>query len=115
MPADKPGVLILDDAKFDAAVSSGSTELVALLAGEEGGLTGALKTLTDDYTRSGTGMLASRQNGLRSRIQSFDDQISRIEDRASALESRLQKQFSAADSLIGSLNSQMTYISKIFG
>ncbi len=113
--ADKTGVLILDDAKFDAAVSTTSADLVQLLAGEEGGLTGALKSLTDDYTRSSTGMLASRQNGLRSRIQSFDDQISRIEDRASALETRLQKQFSAADSLIGSLNSQMTYISKIFG
>ncbi|MFO0729299.1 MAG: flagellar filament capping protein FliD [Myxococcota bacterium] len=112
---DNSGALTVDSAKFDAAVATSSSGLVSLLSGDSGGLTGAVKALTDSYSKASTGLIASVTKGINDRIRGFDDQIQRIEDRASALEARLQKQFSAADSLIGTLNSQMTYISKIFG
>ncbi len=130
---DRDGSMSLDRAKLDKAIAANPDGLTRMLAGvgdrsatpvspaddpdgslrKLNGLVASLTSLTGEYTRSGDGILATKQTAIRSRIKGWDGQIERIELKASSLEERLRKQFTATDQTIALLNSQTTFISSI--
>ncbi|MBK8014072.1 MAG: flagellar filament capping protein FliD [Deltaproteobacteria bacterium] len=113
---NRDGSLTLDSTKFSNAVDSDSAGLEAFIYGDngEGGITGGLSELIDRFTQSTTGILSSRQSLLKDEANRFDEQIERVEDRATQLGDRLRKQFAALDRLMVNLNSQTTYIAALF-
>lgn len=108
----RDGTLSLDRTKLDASITAEPDGLARLMAGS-GGMVTSMAALTGDYTRSGDGVLASKQTAIRSRIKGWDGQIERIESKATSLQERLTRQFSATDSTIAILNSQSTYINSM--
>jgi flagellar hook-associated protein 2 len=113
---DREGVMSITDTALTARTSSDPDGLGVLFAGsgERPGVAQSLKDLITEYTRAATGVITSKQDGLRTRVRGIDDQIEAINERASGLESRLRKQFSAADSLIAGLNSQASFLTALF-
>lgn len=113
---DQTGQLSIDTDKFNTTLQADPTKLSGLLAGDGvTSFTAVVKSLVDEYTKSGTGTLVTKQNGLRSRIDDWDDQIERIEDRASRMETRLRKTFAALDVKMAEMNNQSTYVAQAFG
>lgn len=111
---DRDGSLSLDRAKLDKAIAASPDGLARMFAGtNKNGLVASMTSLTGEYTRSGDGILATKQTALRSRISGWDGQIERIELKASSLEERLRKQFTSTDQTIALLNSQTTFISSM--
>lgn len=113
---NRDGSLAVDSTKFTNAVDSDSAGLEAFIYGDdgEGGITGGLTELIDRFTQSTTGILSSRQSLLKQESSRYDEQIERVEDRATQLGDRLTKQFAALDRLMVNLNSQTTYIAALF-
>lgn len=109
------GALSVDGAAFAAALTSDPTGLSNLLAGDGvTSFTAIVKNLVTEYTQSGTGILVTKENGLRSRIDDFDIQIEKIEDRADRLEVRLRRTFAALDVRMAELNNQASYLASAF-
>jgi len=103
--------LTIDSAKFASMISSDPSALDDLFAGDGvTSFTAKLKALVDDNIRSGTGTLITKQSNLRSRIDGWDEQIQDIEDRASRLEERLRRTYTALDSKIAELSAQGDYL-----
>lgn len=107
------GTIALDAAAFDAAAAADPQKVADLLAGE-GGLAATLDGIVEEMTLSGTGVLAAKESGLRSRSRSFDDQIARIEDAADALGERLRRQFTQLEQAVAGMQSNLTYLSALF-
>jgi flagellar capping protein FliD len=55
-----------------------------------------------------------KQKSLSTLSTSYDKQIDRINDAAESLGTRLRKQFSAMEQTMSLLNSQTSYLDKIF-
>lgn len=107
------GMLSIDDAKFDKAYLADPTRIESLLAGQDG-IVKKLGEVIDQYTRAGDGVLVARQAGLRTRVNSFDKEIERINDRAEAIGARMTKQFAALDQTMTNLQSQTSYLAALF-
>lgn len=114
---DNTGKMTINASKFDAAVSADPSALEHLFAGNPAtageGLSKIFQDMVDAYTRSGDGILTAKSTALSGRIKVFDQQIERIETRASALEERLVQQFSALEQAMTALQGQMAYLSNI--
>jgi flagellar hook-associated protein 2 len=111
----RDGKLTIDATKFDAAVSKDPGALVNLLAGpNRDGLSSAIVSMAKSYTDSVDGLLVQKQKSLTSLNASYDKQIDRINTTADSLGTRLRKQFSAMEQTMSLLNSQTSYIDKIF-
>ena len=111
------GTLAISDSKFKAAIAADPLALQHVLVGNGSagaGLVGALNALVKDYTQYGSGALLGEQASKQSQIKAYDDRISRIENRAAALETSLRSQFAALDGLESSLTSQQSYITSLF-
>ncbi|MCC7381338.1 MAG: flagellar filament capping protein FliD [Deltaproteobacteria bacterium] len=103
------GTLSIDASAFDSLSVADGEALSDLFAGPDA-VAARLTALTSEYTAASTGALATKQASLRQRLEGYDDQITRIADRASQVESRLRMQFAALDSLLAQLNSQSSYL-----
>lgn len=109
------GGLTVDSEKFAAALQSDPGAIQSLLAGD--GLTSFtanLKAMITEYTQSGTGVIINKQNGIQSRIKSFEEQIQRIEDRGDRMEERLRRTYSALDVKMTQLNNQASFVTAAF-
>lgn len=110
------GGLSVDSDKFATALQTDPGALQSLFAGD--GVTSfsaLLKSIVTEYTLSGTGTLVTKQSGLKERIDQFDDQIQRIEERADRMEVRLRRTFTALDVRMAQLNTQATFVASAFG
>ena len=109
------GSLKLDATVFDKFTGDHPEKLGHLLAGEndDGGLASSFSTMITEMTKSSTGTLAAKQEGLRSRKRSWDDQIDRINRSADELDTRLRKQFTALEQSVSMMNSNMSYLSSL--
>lgn len=109
------GGLSINDANFDAAYNADPTQLQDLFAGDgTTSLTALVDNLVDEYTVSGTGILATKRSGFESRIDEWDRQIEQVEERAERLEVRLRRTYAALDTRISDLNTQGGFISQAF-
>jgi flagellar hook-associated protein 2 len=111
---DRSGRLTLDSAAFAQALADDPKAIENLLTGPDG-LGTAIDALTDQYTRAGDGILSAKKTSISTEMGRFDDQIERIETRASKVGDQLHAQFTKLESLISSLQSQQASLAAMFG
>ncbi len=110
------GELSFDSETFSEAYEADSEGVITNLFGDDD--TDGVLARLDDYlaeqTNATSGFFATKDKGI-------DDQISRLEDNITAMETRLEKrretleaQFSAMETLISSLNSNGDYLTSFF-
>lgn len=107
---DKAGQLTFKEEKFQKLLEKDFDGISKAISGDFG-LAFQLKEVMAGYTQAGTGMLAMREQSLRSRIRDIDRQI---ENKVRMLDRRQQaltEQFSRLQASLGNLQSQQQYLS----
>jgi len=107
----KTGDLELDSDMLEKAVSRDYEAIAQLFANDDKGVAFRLEEKMDDYL-SFDGLIKTREEGLRSRIDYNGDAQFRMEYRLEQIEGRFLKQFSALDSIISQSNSTSSYLSQ---
>lgn len=107
----KTGDLELDSSKLDDAISLDYEAISQLFANNDQGIAFRLEARMDDYL-SFDGLITTREEGLRSRIDYNEDAQARMEYRLGLIEARYLKQFSALDSIISQSNATSSYLSQ---
>lgn len=109
---DKNGVMSLDKTKANSALTADPTAVKTLLADANQGLAARVDSQVKPYLQFG-GVFDSRQKSL-------NDQISRNRDAQTALQNRLDQyrkslmaQYTAMDTMVGQMNSTLSYLQKI--
>ncbi len=97
----KDGTLKIDDTKLDKVLSTQYEAVAGFFTGEKG-LTARMNAKLDVYTGTG-GILAKRQDGLQSTLDSVTEQRTKLNQRIEQVQKRLYAQYNAMDSLIASL------------
>lgn len=111
----RDGSLVIDDAKFTAALANPAAVQAAFTADAIGeandGFAVRIKALTALLTGS-EGLVSTRTAGLRASIDRSDKQIERYEDRVAQTEARLLRQYSALDTSLSNLNGLGSFVSQ---
>lgn len=107
---DVGGKLTVDDTKLNAALTSDYTKVGQLFAASDGYAV-RLTDLADGYLAS-DGQIETRTAGLNDLIASYGDERDALNQRLAALETRLTKQFSALDSLLGELTQTSNFLTQ---
>ncbi|BFM06711.1 flagellar filament capping protein FliD [Halioxenophilus aromaticivorans] len=105
------GQLTLDSAKLDKALANNFDDIGALFTGENG-FAKRMETALEGYTGAGN-ILELRQDRLQNTLNDVDTRREKLDERISLVEARLYSQYQAADSLIGSLNNTLSYLTSI--
>jgi flagellar hook-associated protein 2 len=111
---DRTGTLSIDSARFAAAMTEDPTALESVLTGTES-FGAALDKMVTSYTQAGDGFLSAKKASLTKEMSRYDDEIERIETRASRLGDQLTAQFTKLEALISSMQSQSAALTKVFG
>lgn len=106
----KDGTLALDSTAFTKALKNNGDAVTALFTDTEKGFAQRLYDSASDLLGT-NGLVASRVSGLNSRISILDTNIDRETVRLDNYETRLRKQYSALDSLMGTLKNTSSYLS----
>lgn len=104
------GKLEVKDDKLSGILGSDFSRFGQLFAAADGYGT-RLHGLVDDYLGS-DGILETRISGLNGRIEGFGEQRDALADRLTALETRLMRQFTALDTLLGQLSSTSNFLAQ---
>lgn len=107
---DKTGMMTLDEAKLDSALTANPAAVEAVFA--SGGFAQKMTTLVDSYT-STTGILASKSQSLTNRGRALQTTIDRINDNADKLRKRLEDQFTKLEQAMSRLQSQGSYLARM--
>jgi len=75
------------------------------------GVAGLLDDLLDDFLQS-DGLIASREESINESLEDIEDDRIRLDDRISALEARLIRQFSALDALVAQFNQTSSFLTQ---
>ncbi len=101
------GSLKLDSAKLSAALSANLVDVSSLASA----IGSALKTAADNMLGT-TGPLSSQTTGLNRSITAIGSRRTNLQVRLDATQARYQKQFSALDTLISSMNTTSTFLTQ---
>ncbi len=121
---DKSGKLTVNSVKLDLAFDTDFTNTVTLLSGNQQDLS-AYDTTTSagiagDASRSlynllkSTGTVSTESANATSRITSYQDDLSKLDDRMTRLLAHYTKQFAAMDSIVGQTKSTQTGLTSSF-
>jgi flagellar hook-associated protein 2 len=103
------GTLAFDSTKLAAVAGDDPSAVDDLVSG----LSAALSSTADDYTKSSTGVIAGKLDAENRLITGYDKQIQSIEDAATALGARLSAQFTALETLMSNLQAQSSYLTAL--
>ncbi|MGO4798417.1 flagellar filament capping protein FliD [Pseudomonas sp. W22_MBD1_FP4] len=103
------GLLALDDKKWDAAVKTNAADINSMFSGPDGMLA-RMKSATDDYAKSTTGILATRSTSLSDTLKDLTKQQSSLDERMTLLTSSLSAKYNAMDTLVAQLRQQSTSV-----
>ena len=117
------GVMTLDSTKLDTVLNSNYADVVKTFTGNQNGLSiystapagiagDAVKKITQLLGK--TGILQSQTDSANTQNTKYKDDLTKLQTRMDALLLRYQKQFSAMDSLVGSVNTQKTSLKSTF-
>jgi flagellar hook-associated protein 2 len=120
---DMQGTMTLDTAKLGTALDTNYADVVKTFTGNQNGLSiystanagiagDAVKKITQMLSK--TGVLQSQSDSATTQNTKYKDDLVKLGTRMDALLIRYQKQFSAMDSLVGSVNSQKTSLKSTF-
>ncbi|NCE85957.1 flagellar filament capping protein FliD [Pseudomonas sp. Q1] len=105
----KTGKLSIDDKIFNAAVLTNPTDIGGIFNGDKG-LLARMKTATDSYALSGTGILATRSTTLSSNIKDLQTQQDTLTARMAALKKTLTDKYTTMNNLVAQLTSQRSSV-----
>ncbi|MHA6576959.1 flagellar filament capping protein FliD [Pseudomonas yamanorum] len=103
------GKLSIDDKVFGAAIASNPTDIGGIFNGDKG-LLARMKTATDSYALSGTGVLASRSTTLTANIKDLQVQQDSLTARMAALKTSLTAKYTTMNSLVAQLTAQRSSV-----
>jgi flagellar hook-associated protein 2 len=108
------GSLSVDSTKLTEALANAGTDVATLFMGNDT-VTGLATQLDDklDQFLAIDGLLTSRTESINTTIKGYDDSMSRLETRMTAIEARYRAQFTALDTLMSSLNSTSSYLTQV--
>jgi flagellar hook-associated protein 2 len=115
----KDGMLALDAARFQAALTADPPAVATLLAGTAtaDGVADRLFAVADAATKSLTGAIAARQEGLTTTIRGLDRQIEQAQARLEATERALRARFVALERAVAQIqstgNSLLTQLARL--
>lgn len=120
---DQTGVMSLDTTKLDAALTNNFADVVKTMTGNTNGLSAyssqpagfageAVRKLTKLV--SATGPIVSNSDNATTQNTKYQDQLTKLDARMTALLARYTKQFAAMDSIVGNVNSQKTSLKATF-
>lgn len=98
----KDGTLALNSSDLEAALQSDFDGVAQLFAANGQGFANRLETLTDSWLTAG-GLIESREDGLRERVDDLVDRQVSFERNLELVESRYLARFTALDALVGQL------------
>jgi flagellar hook-associated protein 2 len=109
------GSIQLDKSKLDNGLAN-LAEMRELFAADDldpanDGIATRLRALADQFLGA-DGAIATRQEGLRRRIELNEDRQERLEDRIVMIEKRLRAQYTALDRQMAALTSLSSYVSQ---
>lgn len=102
------GSLVLDAAKFDAAMADNAAGIAAAFTGENG-LAARLKTVVGGYVGS-DGAFTARKGSLDDQVKDVGKRREALEVRMAAVARRYQAQFVALDSLMAQMSTTSNYL-----
>ncbi len=107
---DRTGAMTLDETKLTATLSTNANAVEELFV--SGGLSTTISTLTDEYSRSGDGILASKTKTLSERQKTLQTQIDSINRRADGMQKNLEAQFNSLEAAMSQLQSQSQFLAR---
>ncbi|WP_248751084.1 flagellar filament capping protein FliD [Pseudomonas sp. MWU15-20650] len=105
----KTGKLSIDDKLFSAAVATNPTDIGGIFNGDTG-LLARMKSATDSYALSGTGVLATRSSTLSANIKDLQTQQDTLTARMAALKTSLTAKYTTMNNLVAQLTSQRSSV-----
>ncbi len=108
---NRDGSLTLKASTLDAALNDAGKNVAGLFTGADGksGLAFSLSGVLDGILGTG-GALDSRSDGINRSIKALDDQRERLGMRLEMIEKRYRAQFTALDSMLGSMQQTSNYL-----
>lgn len=107
---NKDGTLSLDKTKFNSMLSSNPAVVEAVFATATSGIGAQVKTAVDYFTDSTNGQVSYSIKGLEDINKSLSDNILRTNDRVSAKETQLRRQFTAMEQALAKMQQQSNYL-----
>jgi len=101
----KTGKLSIDDKKFDAAALTNAADINGIFTGDSG-LLARMKTATDSFAISTTGVFAARSASLTDSLNDLKKQQDSLDSRMTSLQLSLTAKYTAMDSLVARLRAQ---------
>lgn len=105
----KDGTMSLDSTELEAALRADLDGVAELFGADGQGFANRLATLADSWLSS-DGLIDSRQDGLKARVDDLVDRKIAIERNLERVESRFLAQFSALDGLVAQLQSTSQFL-----
>ncbi|HTR06162.1 MAG TPA: flagellar filament capping protein FliD [Paraburkholderia sp.] len=109
---DKSGKLEIDDKTFTNALQPDSRAIAALFG--SGGMTAKLDAAITPYVQS-SGIIERRTNALNKEIDDIKQQSSKLDARATLLTAQFNRQFTALNALMTTMNNNAQYLTQLFG
>ncbi|WP_448650206.1 flagellar filament capping protein FliD [Pseudomonas fluorescens] len=103
------GKLSIDDKIFGAAILTNPTDIGGIFNGDNG-LLARMKTATDSYALSNTGVLATRSSTLSSNLKDLQNQQDTLTARMAALKTSLTAKYTTMNNLVAQLTSQRSSV-----
>lgn len=91
------GTLTFDSSTLQQMLNEDPEKVKNMLTASSVGFASYFSNLMNDYTAFGTGRMDMTTQAIQDKIEVYNDQIERYEDRASAMETVLRKQFTAME------------------
>ncbi|NOH29532.1 flagellar filament capping protein FliD [Vibrio mediterranei] len=104
---DRSGKMTLDATKFEEAQKNNSAALEAMFNGD-GNLLDSIDTMIDPFLKSTTGLFKTRKDSLQQNISRIDDKQATLERKYDMAYSRYLKQFTQMNTLMTQMNQTMS-------
>ncbi|VVP43025.1 B-type flagellar hook-associated protein 2 [Pseudomonas fluorescens] len=101
----KTGTLTIDDKKWEAAVLTNAADINGIFTGDTG-LLARMKSATDSFALSKTGVFAARSASLTDSLNDLKKQQDSLDARMTSLQASLSAKYTAMDSLVARLRAQ---------
>lgn len=105
------GTLKLDSSKLNSAMASNFSDVTNLFSSATGFAT-RLDAWATSALSPGDGLIATRTDSLNSSIKNYNDQLSKLEARMTALQKRYTTTYSNLNMLLISMNGTSSYLSQ---
>ena len=106
---ERDGTLSFDSTELNNALETDRNAVVDLFTNDSQGLAFRMDSMVEGMLSS-TGLIHAREDGINARVDSTNDQIDRMEYRLTKIEERYRAQYTALDTLLGTLQSTSDWL-----